>query len=79
MTEERSIPISTRSICQNLRTKALYIPGGNLQNLAETNPFSDYWCNCTMTAVGPDDRFVSPEGCKTARSCFDPVGGKPLV
>jgi hypothetical protein len=76
---EESITALERPICQNLRTKAIYIPGGNLLNLAETNPFSDYWCNCTMVGVGPDDRFVSPEKCNAARNCFDPVGGQPVV
>ena len=79
MAEEKNLPLFRRPICQNLRTKALYIPGGNLQNLTETNPFSNYWCNCTMQVVGPDDSFVSPEGCNAARSCFDPVGGQPLT
>ena len=76
---EKGLPIFKRAICQNLRTKALYVPGGNLGNLAETNPYSNYWCNCTMQVVGPDDQFVSPEGCKGARSCFEPIGGTPIV
>ena len=76
---EEGVQIFKRAICQNLRTKALYVPGGNLENLAETNPFSNYWCNCTMQVVGPDDRFVSPEECKGARSCFEPIGGTPLA
>ncbi len=76
---ERSLPIFNRPICQNLRTKALYIAGGSLQNLVETNPYSHYWCNRTMRVVGPDDRFVSPEGCKTSRSCFKPIGGTPVA
>ena len=57
----------------------VYIAGGNLQNLVETNPDSHYWCNCTMMVVGPDDRFVSPDDCKAARSCFEPIGGTPVV
>ena len=76
---EQKLPLFNRPICQNLRTKALYIPGGSLQNLIETNPTSPYWCNCTMTAVGPDDRFVSPEGCSAARTCFERIGGTPLA
>ncbi len=62
-----------QTLCQHLRTKALYVPGGNVQNLAETNPFSNYWCNCTMQVVGPDDGFVSPEACKRSRSCFHAI------
>ena len=63
MLAEKGSSLLNKPICQNLCTKALYTPGGNLQNLVETNPFSNYWCNCTMTVVGPDDRFVSPENC----------------
>ena len=76
---EKTLSIFDRPVCQNLRTKALYIPGGSLQNLIETNPNSQYWCNCTMSITGPDDHFVSPEGCAASRSCFDPVGGRPVV
>ena len=86
MLEGKALPIFNRPICQNLRTKAIYIPGGNLQNLTllvigrvENNPGSHYWCNCTMQVVGPDDQFVSPDACKQSRNCFDPVGGKPVV
>lgn len=79
MTQAKPLPLFSRPICQYLRTKAIYIPGGNLQNLVETNPESHYWCNCTMQVVGPDDRFVAPDACKQSRSCFTPVGGKPIV
>ena len=53
MLDGKALPIFNRPICQNLRTKAIYIPGGNLQNLVENNPGSHYWCNCTMQVVGP--------------------------
>mgnify|MGYP001156807845 CR=1 FL=1 len=66
-------------VCQHLRTKALYIPGGSLKNLVEANPSSYYWCNRTMTVVGPDDDFVSPNGCKKSRHCFVGVGGRILA
>jgi len=52
--EDKKLLSLHHPVCQNLRTKALYIPGGSLKNLIETNPDSYYWCNCTMTAVGPD-------------------------
>ncbi len=79
MLEAKTLPMYNRTVCQNLRTKALYIPGGNLQNLVEENPGTHYWCNCTMQVVGPDDQFVSPNACKQSRSCFNPVGAKPIV
>lgn len=79
MQSEKGPSLLTKPICQNLCTKALYTHGGNLKNLVETNPFSNYWCNCTMTVVGPDDRFVSPENCNRSRNCFEPIGGTPPV
>ena len=79
MQSEKGSSLLNKPICQNLCTKALYTHGGNLQNLVETNPFSNYWCNCTMKVVGPDDRFVSPENCNRSRVCFEPIGGSPPV
>ncbi len=79
MLEGKTLPIFGKPICENLRTKAIYIPGGNLQNLVKYNPASHYWCNCTAQVVGPDDDFVSPESCERSRSCFKPIGGKPIV
>ena len=43
MLDGKTLPIFKRPICQNLRTKALYIPGGNLQNLVKENPGTHYW------------------------------------
>lgn len=77
--EDKKLLSLHHPVCQHLRTKALYIPGGSLKNLIETNPGSYYWCNCTMTAVGPDDDFVSPNGCKKSRHCFEEVGGGILA
>jgi hypothetical protein len=76
---EKAVSLFNKPICQRLRTKALYVPGGGLQNLTETNPNSHYWCNCTMQVVGPDGRFVSPDNCKNFRSCFKPIGGTLLA
>ena len=64
-----------QQVCQHLRTKAIYIPGGNLQNLVETNSESHYWCNATMSnVVGPDDQFIAPASCQGHRSCFQNTG-----
>lgn len=30
-----------------------------------------YWCNCTATETGPDDRPVAPHRCQAARQCFE--------
>jgi len=30
-----------------------------------------YWCNCTMTETGPDDKHVGPQACRFSRGCFE--------
>ncbi|MFQ6041687.1 MAG: hypothetical protein ACE5PV_12590 [Candidatus Poribacteria bacterium] len=60
-----------RSICQNLRTKASYVPGVRTENyLIESDPMTQYWCVKTMKVIGPDDKFVVPEDCMPERKCF---------
>ena len=60
-----------RLICQNLRTKASYVPGIRTENyLIESDPMAQYWCVRTMKVIGPDDKFVVPEECKPERKCF---------
>lgn len=59
-------------VCQYLRTKASYIPALRLETaLAEVSPSAHYWCLRTMTVIGPDDTLVSPEECKSHRTCFE--------
>jgi hypothetical protein len=60
-----------RLICRNLRTKASYVPGIRTETyLIESDSMAQYWCIKTMKAIGPDDKFVVPEECNTARKCF---------
>ena len=75
MTPEKQPFAFQRPVCQHLRTKAVYIPGGSWKNLTETNPETHYWCNATMSnVVGPDDQFIDPKGCQGHRSCFQNTG-----
>ena len=62
-------------LCKHLRTKSMYIPA-----LAEAKPAEPeddfghprhYWCNCTMTETGPDDKHVGPGACTAQRRCFE--------
>jgi len=70
MLENPQITIQ-RLICRNLRTKASYVPSIRTENyLAESDAMAQYWCVKTMKVIGPDDRFVVPEDCKTERKCF---------
>ena len=60
-----------RLICQNLRTKASYVPSIRTENyLVESDHKTQYWCIKTMKVIGPDDKFVIPENCKPGRKCF---------
>lgn len=60
--------------CMNLLTKKLFIP--ELQPDAfkenpEAGPEGHFWCSCTSTEVGPDDRQVNLRGCSNpGRRCY---------
>jgi hypothetical protein len=59
-------------VCQNLRTKASYIPDLRDEFYMEMHhPYSQYFCLKTLHAVGPDDDVVCPEDCGTHRRCFE--------
>ncbi len=30
-----------------------------------------YWCNCTLSETGPDDKQVGPQSCQAGRNCFN--------
>jgi hypothetical protein len=66
--------MTPRPICKYLRTKKMFIPALQdeaLQEMQEGNCDAHYWCNCTMSEVGPDDKAVNPQVCNTKRSCFE--------
>ena len=62
-------------VCQHLRTKKMFIPAltadapGRNETETETGP-CHYWCNCTLTEVGPDDQSVHPQVCQPERTCY---------
>jgi len=63
-------------VCQHLRTKIMFIPALAAEASATSNPQVDpgpchYWCNCTLTEVGPDDQAAHPQVCLPQRSCFE--------
>jgi hypothetical protein len=67
--------MSQQILCKHLRTKSMFIPA-LVQELAATpeaqaNRSAHYWCNCTVTETGPDDRPVGPQRCHSARQCFE--------
>jgi len=63
------------TVCKNLRTKKMFIPGESDEVFApaaeEPQSTSHCWCNCTLTETGPDDRPVGLRTCSDARSCFE--------
>jgi len=63
----------THNVCRHLRTKRMYIPAQAEEALAsrgEATADSAFWCNCTMTPLGPDDRRVEPARCTSERNCY---------
>ena len=30
-----------------------------------------FWCNCTLSETGPDDKQVGPGACTAERRCFE--------
>ena len=37
----------------------------------ETTSGCHFWCNMTLTGVGPDDQPVHKESCRQGRACFE--------
>ena len=61
-------------ICQNLRTKASYVPDMRDEHYMEVHhPYNNYFCLKTLEAFGPDDGTVCPEDCTPDRVCFVPL------
>jgi len=61
-------------LCKHLRTKSMFIPALAQEDAAEPEAFlnrsAHYWCNCTVTETGPDDKPVGPQRCQPTRQCF---------
>jgi hypothetical protein len=60
--------------CRCLRTKRMYIPAlaeDALDLEQNQNDQSFYWCNKTLSALGPDDNQVHPSLCQPGRSCHE--------
>jgi hypothetical protein len=58
-------------ICRHLRTKKMFIPElahEAFQESTEPGHSSHYWCNCTLTETGPDDRPAGTERCRKERN-----------
>jgi len=64
-----------RNFCRYLRSKEMYTvtqPEEVLERSeSEQSSPCHFWCNQTMTAVGPDDQPVHKSACKPGRSCFE--------
>ena len=70
--------MSDSTLCKHLRTKSMYIPALAQATDAKDNTVAGaeashghYWCNCTMTETGPDDKHVGPQACRFSRGCFE--------
>lgn len=45
-------------------------PAGEPEKQPSASP-RHYWCNCTQSETGPDDKHVGPQGCASGRGCFE--------
>ena len=67
--------MSQKILCKHLRTKAMFIPALARELASKPddalNRSAHYWCNCTVTETGPDDRPVGPQRCQPSRQCFE--------
>jgi len=64
-----------RSHCKHLRSKKAYVPDCNdveSWRSAESST-QQFWCLCTMTTAGPDNKLVAPETCSQERACYENV------
>ena len=61
--------------CKHLRTKEMLVPALAHQPSAtpgeEAGRAGHYWCNQTLTEVGPDDHPVGEQVCKPGRACAE--------
>ena len=60
-------------ICKFLRTKKMFVSEHEGEALTEptepeAGPF--YWCNCTLSEIGSDDKHAHLRTCIPGRSCF---------
>jgi hypothetical protein len=49
-----------------------YVMGHDHEDLQVAAPNAQYWCASTMTVLGPDDSYCSPDNCQEHRGCFEP-------
>ena len=62
-------------LCKYLRTKKMFVPEHEAQALTETaeagvEADAFYWCNCTLSELGPDDKPAHLRACTFGRPCF---------
>ena len=62
-------------LCKYLRTKKMFVPGHEAEALTEvaeagTEADAFYWCNCTLSEIGADDKPAHLRACIPGRTCF---------
>lgn len=66
-------------LCLNLRCKRMYYEVEDLEGEKPERHYGDadttmYWCECTQTGRGPDERPANREECKSpTRKCFEGI------
>ena len=60
-------------LCKYLRTKKMFIPVHEAEALTEPTELEAdafYWCNCTLSEIGSDDKPAHLRACIPGRTCF---------
>jgi len=60
--------------CKHLRTKKMLIAASLQKRRAAPEDWGAspcYWCNLTLTVIGPDDQPVGIQVCSRPRSCAE--------
>jgi len=60
-------------LCKYLRTKKMFIPVHEDEALTEPTELEAdafYWCNCTLSEIGSDDKPAHLRACIPGRACF---------
>jgi hypothetical protein len=60
-------------LCKYLRTKKMFVPEHEAEALIEPTELGAdafYWCNCTLSEIGSDDKPAHLRACIPGRRCF---------
>lgn len=59
-------------LCRRLRWKGMYVEAAPDLTVPPSND-AFFWCNDTMTCLGPDGNLANEEKCQSDRGCHEPL------